>query len=235
MREDQAAAVTRTRRRTPLGIQVLAGLSGLLALLLVSMLVAIVLVVGLRRDQTALSDRGVPYANAVAEAALQAKAIANDQRGFLMTGDLMFIHEVDHRVDDARRAFDTAGFAAGSSNQRQAVSAARAGFEQWLQAVRTEFASFQNGDRQAAVAASLGPDRDLRKSYEQLLADAQAQADGSLQSASNSAAAAASRSIQILVACLLVALAIGVAVASWLMRSVALPLFRLATLLMPDA
>ena len=64
MREDQAAAVTRTRRRTPLGIQVLAGLSGLLALLLVSMLVAIVLVVGLRRDQTALSDRGVPYANA---------------------------------------------------------------------------------------------------------------------------------------------------------------------------
>src|SRR5947199_2964901 len=59
MREDQAAAVTRTRRRTPLGIQVLAGLSGLLALLLVSMLVAIVLVVVLRRDQTALTDRGV--------------------------------------------------------------------------------------------------------------------------------------------------------------------------------
>jgi methyl-accepting chemotaxis protein len=210
------------------------GLGGLLALLVISMLVAIVLVVGLQRGETRLNGGDVPYANAVSEAALNAKGIANDQRGFLLSGDATYIEEADRRVEDARRAFAAAESAAGNADQRRTIGAAHAGFEAWVQAIHGEFAAFQGGDHQRAVTASLGPDRELRKSYEQLLADAQALGDGSVRSASSSVDAAASRSILILVACLLVALAIGVGVAYWLMRSVAFPLFRLVALLTQD-
>jgi hypothetical protein len=69
------------RRRLPVGSQALLGVGGLLALLVISMLVAIVLVVGLRADERQFNDLDVPYASAVAAAALNAKGIANDQRG----------------------------------------------------------------------------------------------------------------------------------------------------------
>jgi methyl-accepting chemotaxis protein len=175
------------------------GLGGLLALLVISMLVAIFLVVGRQQGETRLNEGDMPYANAVSEAALNAKGIANDQRGFLLTGDSTFIDEANGRVEDARRAFAAAEGAAGNADQRRTIRAARTGFEAWVQAVDGEFAMFQDGDHQRAVAASLGTDRELRKTYEQSLADAQALGDGSVRSASSSVAAAASRSILILV------------------------------------
>jgi hypothetical protein len=103
------------------------------------------------------------------------------------------------------------------------VSDVRAGFERWVQAMRGEFATFRAGDHRDAIAASLGPDRALHKTYEQSLANAQALGAHSIQSATGSVAAASSRSVWILVACLLVALVIGVGVASWLVRSIAMP------------
>jgi hypothetical protein len=69
------------RRRLPIKYQLLLALGAMLGLLVVSMLVAIVLVAGLRQGETRLNDRQVPYANAVAEAALNAKGAANDQGG----------------------------------------------------------------------------------------------------------------------------------------------------------
>jgi methyl-accepting chemotaxis protein len=221
------------RRRLPMGFQVLLGAGSLLALLAVSILVAIFLVVGLKADEAHLNDRDV-YASAVAAAALNAKGIANDERGFLMTGDRKFIQEADHRISDARAAFAGAASAAVGAAQRQAVTEARAAFERWVQAVQGEFATFQAGDHQGAVAASLGPDRALRKSYEQSLASAQALGANSIQSASSSFATASSRSVKILVAYLLVALIIGIGVASWLVRSVALPVSRLVAILGAD-
>ena len=62
-------------------------------------------------------------------------------------------------------AIAVAAGAALDPAQRQAVSEARAGFERWVQAMRREVATFQSGDRQAAIAASVGPDRALRKGY----------------------------------------------------------------------
>jgi methyl-accepting chemotaxis protein len=103
-----------------------------------------------------------------------------------------------------------------------------------MQAVHDEFATFQHGDHEAAVAASLGRDRELRKTYEQALAQAQAMADSSLKSGTNSIAATSARSVWILIAALIVALAVGGGVARWLMRSIARPLFNLATLLSAD-
>jgi methyl-accepting chemotaxis protein len=223
-----------TPRRLPIGIQILAGLAGLLTLLVVSMLVAIGLAVGSRPGQTRLDDRDVPYVNAVAEAALNAKGVANDQRGFLLTGDPTFIDEAERRIADARRAFATADRVAADADQRDTVDTARAGFEQWVAAVHDEFAVFQAGDRQRAITASLGPERELRKSYERALADAQSVGDRSVRSARTSVAEAWSRSVGILIVCLVVALAVGIGVVYWLMRAVALPLFRLVAVLAPD-
>jgi hypothetical protein len=152
-----------------------------------------------------------------------------------MTGDRTFIHETNLRINTAQSAFTTARSAAVNAEQRQAVSLARTEFEHWVQAVRNEFTAYQAGDHQRAITASLGPDRDLRKSYEQSLADAQSLADSSIQSASTSVAAASSRSIQIMVACLIVALAAGIAVAYCLIGRIAMPVFRLVALLMPDS
>ncbi len=213
MAEDNATsqARPRRRRRLPMGFQVLLGVGGLLALLAASMLVAIFLVVGLKHNETHLNDRDVPYASAVATAALNAKGIANDQRGFLLGGDPKFIDEADRRI-----------------------SAARAAFERWVQAVHGEFVTFPAGDHHGAVTASLGSDRALRKTYEQSLARAQALGASSIQSARSSVAAASSRSVTILVACLLVALTIGVGVAFWLVRSIAMPVSRLVAILGGD-
>ena len=236
MAEDNAISPARPRRRLrlPMGFQVLLGVGGLLALLAASMLVAIFLVVGLKHDETRLDDRDVPYASAAATAALNAKGIANDQRGFLLTGDPKFIDEADRRISDARAAFAAAANEAADPTQLVAVNQAHAGFERWVQAVHGEFAAFQSGDRRGAITASLGPDRALRKTYEQSLARAQALAASSIQSARSSVAAASSRSVTILVACLLVALAIGVGVAFWLVRSIAMPVARLVAILGAD-
>ena len=217
-----------------MGRQMALGLGILLALLAVCMLTAISLVVGLGHDESALTDRDVPYASALATAALEAKGIANDQRGFLLTGDRTFIEEADGRVGRAKAAFGTATTAAGDTPRRQAVSEAEAGFDRWIRAVRNEFAVFEAGDRKGAVSASLGADRELRKTYEQSLSSAQALADSSIKSARNSVTAESSRSAWILVAFLLVALVVGLGIAWWLMRTVAKPLFGLVDLLRPD-
>jgi methyl-accepting chemotaxis protein len=226
-----APAVPRRKRRPPLGAQVLLGLGGLLALVVLSIMVAMIMVVTVKHDETSLSDRDVPYASAIATAALNAKGIANDQRGFLLTGDQMFIDEAEQRTGEARTAFAAGQNAASSSVQREAIGRARAGFEDWVQAVYDEFATFRVGNHKAAIAASLGPERELRKSYEQSLANAQALGERSIRSASNSATATSSRSLLVLVVTLVAAVVIGSVVVYWLVHSIAFPLFRLATLL----
>jgi methyl-accepting chemotaxis protein len=223
------------RRALPIGFQVMLGLGGLLVLLAACSLVAIFLVLNLQHDETHLNDSDVPYAGAVGAATLNAKGIANDERGFLMTGDPKFMQEAEHRVTDARAAFATALGSAADARQRQAVEKARAGFERWVQVVHGEFEAFQDGDRQGAIAASLGPGRAMRKAYEASLTSAQTLGASSIQSARSSFAVALSRSLWIIVACLLVALAIGVGVSYWLVRSIAMPVYRLAALLGGDA
>lgn len=231
---DAIQAAPGVRRRVPMGHQVILGLGGLLALFAAAMLIAIVLLINLRNGETQLNDRDVPYASAVADAALNAKGIANDQRGFLLTGDSTYIDEANRRADAARASFAAAARAAVNHDQQQAVEQAQAGFERWIQAVREEFVAFRAGDHERAVASSTGSDRALRKSYEQALADAQTQADSSIRSASSAVATTYHRSMWVMAAGLLVVLAIGGAVAWWLIRSIATPLFRLVDLLAVD-
>jgi hypothetical protein len=188
-------------KRVPIGFQVMTGAGGLVALLTAAILAAVLVVVGLRNDAARVNRHREPYGSAVAVAALDAKGIPNDEREFLLTGDTTFTEEADSRIANARTAFDTPTAAANTAAEQSAVNAARAGFEQWVQAVQKGFATFQSGQHASAITASLGPDRALRKTYEDALTRAQTLATSSSRSAADSFVSQSRRSVQILVVC----------------------------------
>jgi len=219
----------------PLGIQTLIGLIGLLSLAVVSGLAALGLVLHLAGDQDQVTEHAVPYASWVATAALDAKGVANDERGFLLTGDPTFIEEADQRIADARSAFGAAAAAATDAGEVDAVRGATATFERWVAEVRAEFDGYLAGDRTDAVTSALGANRDTRKEYEQALAQAQALGDRAIATAQQSVNRTSNWSIAILAAIVVIGIVIGIAVIAWLMRTIALPVYRLVALLTPDA
>jgi methyl-accepting chemotaxis protein len=202
---------------------VLVGLGSLVALLAGAVVVAVFLIVSLEDDATYLSDRHVQYATAIHEAALHAKAIANHERGFLLSGNPEFLEEIEAGTIDARAAFASAGSYAVEAGEREAANKSRVGFERWLQAVRRELADYRAGFRRRAVTTSLGPTRQLRKTNEQSLARAHALGLRSIESATRSVSASASRSVTILLAYLAFALVLGVGVALWVLRAILKP------------
>jgi methyl-accepting chemotaxis protein len=188
---------------------------------------------GIKGDEARLNGQDVPFVSAVAEAALNAQSAANDQRGFLLTGEGGFITEADTRIGLARVAFDAAAAAAMSTDQRHAVDEARASFERWVRVVQQEIATFRAGNHSGPVQASLGPDRQLRKSYEQWLTTAQALGSRSIQSSDSSVSAALPQSVRTLLGGLVITLAVGLGVGFWLVRSIAMPVYRLVAMLTP--
>jgi methyl-accepting chemotaxis protein len=219
-----------SRRRLPIGVQVTLGVAGLLGLLLVSVVAAIVVVVGMGNDQAQINGRERTYGEAVDAAALNAKGIANDERGFLLSGDRSFIDESEPRIAAARTAFADAQ-AAVSGAQRKAIDQARAGFENWIAAIDHETAAFLAGDRRAAIDASLGASREVRKRYEQSLARAKSLDTAELDSAKTSVEDEASRSVRTLTVLLGLALTVGLLIPFWLVRAIAIPVARLVALL----
>jgi methyl-accepting chemotaxis protein len=207
--------------------RVLAGVTTLVAVLGTSILLAVFLVAALRQDQTQLHNRNVPYASAVAEASLWAKAIANDERGFLITGDRTFIEQIDRRVGHVRSAFVEAKKAADGEEQVNALDEAVTGFERWHARLRVQFDLYDAGKKDTATQQALGPGRDLRKDYEASLAAAQELADDTVASTTQSVASASERSVAILLALLVVALGAGFAVAAWLMHTIVRPAYTL--------
>jgi methyl-accepting chemotaxis protein len=174
-------------------------------------------IISLREDQVQLQDRNVPYAVALATVALNAKGMANDERGFLISGDPQFLEELDQRLINARTALAEAASAADGEGQSQAVREAQAGFEEWVWAIQREFETFKAGDRESAVSASLGSGRTLRKNYEAMLEKAQVAATTAIQLRRNSFAS--SGWVIVLLACLLVMVAIGFGLTFWLARA----------------
>ena len=221
-------ATTNGRARLRLGkrgrlspdLGVLVGMGSLLALLAVAIVAALLLIVDLNDDATQLTENQIQYATAIDAAALNAKAIANDERGFLLSGNPEFVEQLETRTGNARAAFAVASSEADNDAQRQAVFVANAGFERWLRALRGEIATFRAGDREKAVATSLGRTRALRKTYEKSLARAQDLGVEAVQSARSSVSARSTRSVAILLAYLVAALAIGIGVTGWVVRKV---------------
>jgi methyl-accepting chemotaxis protein len=206
---------------------VLAGLGGLLALLAGAVAAAVILIIGLGNDTETFSERHVHYATAIHEAALNAKTMANHERGFLISGDPEFIEELDELTIDARVAFGSADRYAAGALQREAANEAHAGFERWVRALNAELADYRAGFQKRAVETALGPTRELRKSYEQSLERAHAIGLSSIESASDSASASASRSVTILLVYLAVALVVGVVVVFWVAHTFLEPTYDL--------
>jgi methyl-accepting chemotaxis protein len=206
---------------------VLIGLGSLLALLAAAVAVAVLMIVGLENDATDLANREVRYTEAIHEAALSAKGIANDQRGFLLSGNPEYLEEIALRTGEARAAFALAGGFAVGATQRDAVDAARAGFERWLRVLKADIAAYQRGLHERAVAASLGSTRELRKTYERSLADAYVLGVRSIEEATTSVSDSSERSVRILLVYLAVAFVVGIAVAIWVVRTILKPAYAL--------
>jgi CHASE3 domain sensor protein len=208
-------------------VQVLAGLASLLALLAGAVAVAVVLIVGLGKNTETFAERHVLYATAIHDAALTAKTMANDERGFLISGDPEFIDDLDEKATDVRLAFDSAERYAVSSVQRDLAVEAHGGFARWVRALRTAVADYRAGFRERAVASSLGPTRDLRKTYERALERAHQIGLSSIETASNDVSASSSRSVAILLVYLALALVAGVVIVFWVAHTFLKPTYDL--------
>lgn len=216
------------RHRLASETQVLIGVGSLLALLAVAVGLAVILIVSFENDATDDAHRHVLYATAIHEAAFSAKGIANDQRGFLLSGNPEYLSEIRTRTAEARSAFTLAASHAVGTPQREAVRESRAGFERWLRVLNGDIAAYRRGSREHAIQASLGSTRQLRKTYEQSLANAYTLGVLSIDSATSSLASSASRSVAILLTYLAFALVLGVAVALWVVRAILRPAFTLS-------
>jgi CHASE3 domain sensor protein len=204
-------------RGLPVGFKLLAGIAFVFAMLAAAIVGAVFSLYSLSRDQAQLQERNVPYATAISSAALNAKGMANDERGFLISGDQEFLEEIEQRRLNVRTAFSVATITADGEAQIEAANDAQAGFERWGRALDKEIATFQAGDRAAARRASLGPGRALRKDYEASLAEAQSVAKIAIQHRRNSLAS--SGWAIVLLGSLLIAAALGAAVTFWLFRA----------------
>lgn len=214
-------------RPTALALEakVLAGVAALVVLLVIAIAIAVALIVTLGHNAN-LAERQGRYTAAVNSAALWAKTLANDERGYFISGDPEFVNQMDGELELARAAFASAAEAA-SPEQRATLAEARDGFERWLEAVRAEIAVYQSGDEEAAIATSLGPTRTLRHTYEGWLSDASSLGVAAFQDATATVSGTSSISILLLLAYLVVAVVVAVVIALWVVRTVLRPTYAL--------
>ncbi len=214
--------------RLPLGFQVLVGIGGLVVLVAIAVVIAVVLVTGLGHGAAELTDREVEYARAIDAAALRAKAMANDERGFLLSGGRPdFLERFERRNARVRSSLAAAARAADGPEQSAAVREARAGFERWVRAVRAEVATYKAGDRETAVTTALGPTRDIRYEFETSIRHAQRLGSSAIEEGADSVSTASSQSVAILLVYLLAALLVATVIAIWIVRAILRPVYAL--------
>ncbi|GGQ50687.1 methyl-accepting chemotaxis protein [Couchioplanes azureus] len=123
-------------------------------------------------------QRAVPYITNLNSAALSAKAAANDERGYLIAGDVKFRDEAL-----GRKAKVDEGLAAarglGDPAEQATIDQIKSKTDAWFAAVDAEFKTYET-DPKAAVDAAMGPNRDLRKAYETAISDELKRADEKL-------------------------------------------------------
>jgi methyl-accepting chemotaxis protein len=227
-RKDSGGLRSSGRHRLASDVQVLVGIGSLLALLAIAVGLAVILIVSFEDDATDDAQRHVLYATAIHEAALSAKGIANDQRGYLLSGDPEYLSEIRTRTAEARSSFTLAMGYAVDESHRDAARKSRAEFERWLRELNRDIAEYRRGSHEQAIAGSLGPTRQLRKTYEQSLAHAYALGIRSIDSSTDSLSSSASRSVTALLTYLALALVLGCAVALWVVRATLRPAFTLS-------
>jgi methyl-accepting chemotaxis protein len=115
--------------------------------------------------QERLSEQSVPHQSALAEAALAAKSAANDERGFLLTGEAKYADEARGRRAKASDALAQAKATAESPAELDAVERIATDLARFQQGQDEVFALYAT-DRTAALKLAGGANRDLRKAYE---------------------------------------------------------------------
>jgi methyl-accepting chemotaxis protein len=208
-----------------------AGVLALLAVVILCIGVTVTYLLSIKHDEGQLDNEAVPLSSAIAAASLAAKGVANDQRGFLLTGDRKFIAELDRRIREARRAFAAAAETAVVSDQATAIRHAQHDFAVWTKSLRRELATYRSGDHDAAIGDALGPNRDLRKIYEAWLGKAQELADSAVAADAAAVDATSSRNVRLTLSVLAVALIVGCVLAWWLVRAIIIPMHSLVNIM----
>ncbi len=210
-------------------VKVVAAAAILVGMVAVAIALAVVSIVAVTSGANEV-ERQARYSAAVDAAALHAKGMANNERGFLIDGEEGYVTQLEGRAELVRAAFATATEAADDT-QRSTVAEAREGFERWLETLGEEVAIYQAGDEEAAIEMSLGRTRTLRWSYEGWLADAATLGVNGFQSATDSVAGASTASVLVLIGYFVVAGAAAVAIALWVIRAILRPTYSLLELL----
>jgi methyl-accepting chemotaxis protein len=187
-------------------------IAGVIALLVVSAIVGSVAILGIGERASAETERQIRHAIAVDDAALHAKGIANDERGYLLSGNEQFLGEITARTELARLAFEEAARTA-DDQQRSGITLAQEGFEAWIDSLSSTIALYQADDVEAAVALSLSESRELRKAYEAALIQANAHAVDTMRTAPDSTASTSSWAVVVLIGYMMFVIAMGIGLA----------------------
>ncbi|WP_433049982.1 methyl-accepting chemotaxis protein [Dactylosporangium sp. CS-033363] len=191
-------------------------------------ILALVGITQLRDTRNGEVGDAVPYVAALNQAALSAKAAANDERGYLLRGDTEFRDEALGRQSTVNAALQTARDNARAA-EPAAVEQIRAALDAWFGALKTEFAAYPT-DRDKAIADAFGANRDLRKVYEGLLDTEIKRANAALVAGRDFDRTANETRVAV-IALLCVALALAVAMSLYIANVIVHPLRRVSSVL----
>ncbi|MFN8078613.1 MAG: methyl-accepting chemotaxis protein [Kineosporiaceae bacterium] len=167
-----------TGRGVSYRVKLIGGFVVVLLLTSIGVLTATSQISTLQRTRNAEVGQLAAFVSDIGQAALSAKAMANDERGFLLIGDQKFATEALGRLDTIGKSLAAAREHGGASRAGQ-VDAIQSAITAWTEVVKGEFA--QNAtDHDKAVATAMGAGRDARKAYEALLTQTQKAAQAEL-------------------------------------------------------
>jgi methyl-accepting chemotaxis protein len=184
----------------------------------------------LHRQGRVVAGQTTPYLTHLADAAVAAKAAANDERGFLLTRTPSYVTEFDGRIPTVTAALAAATAAAVDVEQRSAVADVATGFTGWVDLVHGEF-TLAATDPGRATTQALGANRDARKAYEASLGVATSQAQDALAASITAQDLTAGNAQRNLLVLLVVAASAAAVIGVRISRQVTVPPVKMQTLL----
>jgi methyl-accepting chemotaxis protein len=201
--------------------RLVSGLAVLLGILAVSNAISVQRLSEEQRVMRNLTEVTSPYLMAVQEAQLEAKAAANDERGFLLRGDTSFSRTFVDKAQTVSEQLDTAAKLDGGSLAAE-IAPLQAAHTSWVSAVQKEFGAYE-GDPGATIALALGANRDLRKDFETKSSGVVDASKARFIADADAAYDSAASGRQFLIALTVLGLLLGAAVGAWLVSTVRRP------------
>ncbi|MFD2091263.1 methyl-accepting chemotaxis protein [Blastococcus deserti] len=175
---------------------------------------------GLRDARSEELSTALPYMNSLHDIGLTAKATANDERGYLLTGDPEFLAEIEERLGKVDGYLEEAR-AASTEDQAAYLHQLEGELDAWSASMSSEFELYAQ-DREAAIALAFGATRELRKSYEGTLEIGLEEAEAGLMAGASYEETVTQATRTIVLVCalgVLLATALGYVVAGAVKRS----------------